>query len=53
MKKYLVVKDEEGELRPLAGIWQDSEFGKMSADDYISKNPDCSIAICNLQEENE
>jgi len=34
----LVVKDEEGTLRPQAGIWTDNEFGQRSAEAYLKKD---------------
>lgn len=39
MKKInvLVVKDEDGVLRPMAGIWIDNEAGKMGAENFLSK----------------
>jgi len=40
---YLVVKDEEGGLRPMAGIWRDNEAGRISADKYLAKNPEITI----------
>jgi DNA-binding LacI/PurR family transcriptional regulator len=35
--KVLVVKDELGELRPMAGIWKDNEAGASSAEQYLGK----------------
>ena len=34
---YWVVKDDEGILRPLAGMWKDNESGEAEAKRYASK----------------
>lgn len=34
---FLCVKDEDGELRPMAGIWRDNEAGRISAYEYGRK----------------
>jgi len=33
MNQYLIVKDEEGILRPMAGIWVNDKYGRISADE--------------------
>lgn len=35
--QVLVVRDNEGELRPMAGIWKDNELGEGSSQDYLAK----------------
>jgi hypothetical protein len=46
----LVVKDEEGELRPQAGCWKDNDNGRYGADVYLKKNPEITIVGCELKE---
>lgn len=50
--KILTVKDEDGILRPQAGIWNDNEAGRRSSQDFINKpsNKDCSIVLAELTE---
>ena len=48
--EVLVVKDEDGVLRPLAGTWENNVAGKMRADMYLEKNEDCTIAKATLTE---
>lgn len=36
--EVLVVIDNEGIMRPQAGIWKNNEAGKMSSEDYVKKN---------------
>jgi hypothetical protein len=31
---FLTIKDEQGILRPMAGIWKDNENGRYSAGNY-------------------
>ena len=40
---FIVVKDEEGKLRPQAGIWRDNESGKISSNNYLEKNPEIEL----------
>lgn len=47
--KVLVVKDEEGELRPQAGCWRDNENGQYSAKIYQAKHPEITIVSATLQ----
>ncbi len=44
----LVVADESGTLRPLAGLWKDNESGKLSSEEYLKKSPGTSIIPCSL-----
>lgn len=48
--QVLVVKDEEGELRPIAGIWKDNEHGRAGSENYLSKNPWAKIVEATLTE---
>lgn len=56
--KVWVVKDNDGDLRPLAGIWIDSiekrtgiNYGKESAEEYQSKNKQGdTVVLCELIE---
>ena len=43
MTKYLVAKDEDGILRPMAGCWVDDEYGQQMASRWLGKkgNEDC------------
>lgn len=36
--KVLVIKDKEGVLRPMAGIWGDDPHGKISVEYWKQKN---------------
>lgn len=49
---YLTVKDEEGNLRPMAGIWRDDEGGQYASEHYISKpaNANCTIVKIKIEE---
>lgn len=47
---FIVVKDEEGDLRPMAGIWRDDEAGKVSSDYYLKKNPEIKLVKVELTE---
>lgn len=47
---FLVVKDEDGILRPMAGVWRSDESGKRSAEDYVKKNPEVTIVQVELIE---
>lgn len=56
--KVWVVKDSDGELRPLAGIWIDKiesrtgiNYGKESAEEYQTKNKrGDTVVLCELNE---
>jgi len=49
--KIYVVKDEEGNLRPLAGVWKYDEYGKQSADDYVANNKlGDNYTVCTITE---
>jgi hypothetical protein len=48
--EMLTVKDSEGILRPRAGIWNNDDYGRMDADDFIRKNKDCSIVLVVITE---
>lgn len=53
-----VVKDSDGKLRPLAGVWIDQiekrtgiNYGKASAEEYQAKNKQGDIVVlCELAE---
>ncbi len=51
MKEYtenlyvLVVTDEDGTMRPMAGIWIDNEAGKINSDHWLSKDDGTSTII--------
>ena len=45
-KTFLCIKDEEGVLRPMAGIWEDSEYGRMKSNFFLTtkkKYKNCKI----------
>ena len=50
--EVLVLKDENGSLRPQAGCWKNDEAGKINSEIYLSKprNSDCSVVIATLTE---
>ena len=56
--KVWIVKDSEGVLRPLAGVWLDSvekrtgvNYGKENAEEYQAKNKQGdTIVLCELAE---
>lgn len=52
MNKYYCVKDEEGILRPRAGIWNFDEIGKHSSEDYLksSMGRGCTIVEIEIKE---
>jgi len=37
-QEIYVVKDKEGNLRPMAGVWKYDEYGKQSAEEYVANN---------------
>lgn len=43
MDTYLVVEDENGKIRPLAGIWKNDEAGRINSQEYIKKDSSCKI----------
>lgn len=43
--KVLVVKDDEGVLFPMAGIWIDNQAGKYGAEDYLSKPKNSKLKV--------
>ena len=53
MQKFYVLKDDEGVLRPMAGICQGegiaAEFGKEELEKKASKT-DCTVVLCELSE---
>jgi hypothetical protein len=51
METYIVVKDEDGILRPTAGIWRNNDLGRNMAVDYQAKNPEVSIVIVEMKEQ--
>ena len=48
--KFICVKDEEGYLRPMAGIWNNDEYNKQSAKDFLKKNRWCEIVMVEIKE---
>lgn len=50
---FLCVKDEDGDLRPMAGIWRDDEYGNLSAEAYKKKNKNVTIAKVIISEVKE
>ena len=48
---FLTVKDEEGILRPLAGLWPNTEFGSMQSDNWLKQNPECSIVLVKITQD--
>lgn len=48
--KVLVVKDEDGIMRPMAGIWVDNQAGQWGAEEYLSKHRGFSIVKAELAE---
>ena len=50
---YLVVKDEDGVLRPMAGVWKDNEAGRIASVEYLKKNNDCTIVRVEINERYE
>ena len=46
----LVVKDDEGILRPQAGIWRDGEYGEKASQLYLAKNPEITVVKALLTE---
>lgn len=53
--KVLVVKDDEGILRPQAGIWHQDpnsnyDVARISADHYLERNKGCTIVEAELIE---
>jgi hypothetical protein len=50
MTDFLVVKDEEGILRPMAGIWRDDEAGEFGAAIFLKYHPNDSIVKARLIE---
>lgn len=48
---FLVVVDESGIVRPMAGIWKNNGLGLISAEDFLkSKNgKDCSVAVVKIE----
>ena len=49
--KVLIVKDEDGRLSPMVGIWFDDEYGKMSSKHHLDANEKDTIVRANLIEE--
>jgi hypothetical protein len=49
--KVLVVQDEDGEMRPLAGIWKNNEAGTISAKKYMTQNPTDKVIMARLIKE--
>lgn len=47
---FLVVKDDEGIIRPMAGIWRDNEAGRDDADRYAAKHSDVTIVRVLMEE---
>lgn len=45
---FIVVKDEEGILRPQAGIWRANDAGEQSARVYEKNNPTITLRLCEL-----
>lgn len=48
--QFICVKDEEGILRPQAGIWRLNDAGQMSALDYQKKNNSIKLIVCEIKE---
>lgn len=46
---YLVVQDEYGMIRPMAGIWRDNEAGKISSEIYLKKNTGIKIVKVKIE----
>lgn len=51
-KEVWVVKDEEGSLRPQAGIWEDSFYAELSYKKYLKSNPTDTVVKVILTEIN-
>lgn len=49
-QQFLVVKDEEGIIRPQAGCWNKTPMGEASAEIYQKKNKDITIVVINVEE---
>jgi hypothetical protein len=47
---YLVVKDEEGILRPQAGIWEATEYSHLNTEKYLKNNKEDTIVAVVLTE---
>lgn len=47
---YLVVKDETGIFRPMAGIWTKNEHGVASAKKFLDKDPECTVVEIKIVE---
>lgn len=49
-----VIKDSEGVLRPLAGIWLNKNYGEENAKEYQSKNKQGdTVVLCELTQKYE
>ena len=50
--QVLCVKDEQGELRPMTGIWKDNPAGQINAEGYLAqpKNSDTTVVKAELTE---
>lgn len=50
--KFYTIKDDEGIIRPKAGIWNYDSIGLESAKDFTSKkgNEDCKIITIEIKE---
>lgn len=50
-REVWVVKDKEGILRPLAGIWLNENYGPIDAQRYAATNRDNDdVVLCTLTE---
>jgi len=48
--QVLVVKDEDGIMRPMAGIWIENDAGIINAKIYARKNPEDAVVSATLTE---
>jgi hypothetical protein len=35
---YLTIKDGEGNLRPIAGVWADDKYGRADAEAFLKRS---------------